>query len=115
MLPGNRMHRSACRTVRETIVTFAVNSAFSRDIAHVLHPYTNLKKHQRNGPLIIARGEGIRVIDEQGRAYVDALAGLWCASLVEGTTILEKPVSEAVLLAHLRPLITERGVACRVA
>ena len=62
-------------------MTFAANSAFSRDIAHVLHPYTNLKKHQQNGPLIIARGEGIRVIDEQGKAYIDGLAGLWCASL----------------------------------
>jgi 4-aminobutyrate--pyruvate transaminase len=62
-------------------VNFAANSAFSRDIAHVLHPYTNLKKHQQNGPLIIARGEGIRVIDEQGKAYIDGLAGLWCASL----------------------------------
>ena len=57
-------------------MTFAANSAFSRDIAHVLHPYTNLKKHQQNGPLIIARGEGIRVIDEQGKAYIDGLAGL---------------------------------------
>jgi len=62
-------------------VTFAANSAFSRDIAHVLHPYTNLKKHQQNGPLIITRGDGIRVIDEEGKGYIDGLAGLWCASL----------------------------------
>ena len=62
-------------------MNFAPNSAFSRDIAHVLHPYTNLKKHQQKGPLIIARGEGVRVIDEQGKAYIDGLAGLWCASL----------------------------------
>jgi 4-aminobutyrate---pyruvate transaminase len=62
-------------------VTVPANSAFSRDIAHVLHPYTNLKKHQQGGPLIITRGEGIRVIDEQGKSYIDGLAGLWCASL----------------------------------
>ena len=62
-------------------MTFAGNSAFSRDIAHVLHPYTNLRRHQQKGPLIITRGEGIRVIDEQGKAYIDGLAGLWCASL----------------------------------
>ena len=62
-------------------MNFAPNSAFSRDVAHVLHPYTNLKKHQQKGPLIIARGEGVRVIDEQGKAYIDGLAGLWCASL----------------------------------
>ena len=48
-------------------MTVAANSAFSRDIAHVLHPYTHLKKHQQNGPLIITRGEGIRVIDEDGK------------------------------------------------
>jgi len=62
-------------------VNVAANSAFSRDIAHVLHPYTHLKKHQQKGPLIIARGEGIRVIDEDGRSYIDGLAGLWCVSL----------------------------------
>ena len=62
-------------------MNIAPNSAFSRDVAHVLHPYTNLKKHQLNGPLIIARGDGIRVIDDEGKAYIDGLAGLWCASL----------------------------------
>jgi 4-aminobutyrate---pyruvate transaminase len=62
-------------------VNIAPNSALGRDVAHVLHPYTNLKKHQLDGPLIIVRGDGIRVIDEQGKAYIDGLAGLWCASL----------------------------------
>jgi len=62
-------------------VPFAANSAFSRDISHVLHPYTDLKKHQQKGPMIIARGEGIRVFDDQGKVYIDGLAGLWCASL----------------------------------
>jgi len=62
-------------------VNIAPNSALSRDVAHVLHPYTDLKKHQLNGPLVIARGDGIRVIDEEGKAYIDGLAGLWCASL----------------------------------
>jgi 4-aminobutyrate--pyruvate transaminase len=62
-------------------VTVAANSAFSRDIARVLHPYTNLKKHEQNGPLIITRGDGIRVIDEDGKSYIDGLAGLWCVSL----------------------------------
>src|ERR1700680_1335776 len=54
---GMRPYLRAVQSGRP-IVTFAANSAFSRDIAHVLHPYTNLKKHQQNGPLIIARGEG---------------------------------------------------------
>jgi len=57
------------------------NSLAARDIAHVLHPYTNLVKHEKAGPLVIERGKGIYVYDDQGREYIEALAGLWCAGL----------------------------------
>ena len=57
------------------------NSAAARDIAHVLHPYTDLRAHQTAGPLVITRGEGVRVFDDTGKAYIDTVAGLWCASL----------------------------------
>jgi 4-aminobutyrate---pyruvate transaminase len=57
------------------------NSAASRDIAFHLHPYTHLKKHENEGPLVIAEGKGIHVYDENGKEYIEGLAGLWCASL----------------------------------
>ena len=57
------------------------NSAAARDIAHALHPYTDLVTHQDAGPMIIARGEGVRVWDETGREYIESVAGLWCANL----------------------------------
>jgi 4-aminobutyrate--pyruvate transaminase len=57
------------------------NSNAARDIANVLHPYTDARAHQKNGPLVITRGEGVRVFDEQGNAYIETVAGLWCASL----------------------------------
>ncbi|HEX9464046.1 MAG TPA: aspartate aminotransferase family protein [Alphaproteobacteria bacterium] len=57
------------------------NSLASRDIASVVHPYTNLKVHQAEGPLVIARGEGIYIYDETGKQYIEGLAGLWCTSL----------------------------------
>jgi len=57
------------------------NSAAARDIAHALHPYTDLVTHQEAGPMIISRGEGVRVWDESGREYIEGVAGLWCASL----------------------------------
>jgi 4-aminobutyrate--pyruvate transaminase len=57
------------------------NSNAARDIAHVLHPYTDAKAHLRNGPLVISRGKGVRVYDDQGKEYIEALAGLWCAAL----------------------------------
>jgi 4-aminobutyrate--pyruvate transaminase len=57
------------------------NSLHARDIAHVLHPYTNLVKHEKAGPLVIERGKGIYVYDDQGREYIEGMAGLWCAGL----------------------------------
>ncbi|GGG21996.1 aspartate aminotransferase family protein [Caldovatus sediminis] len=57
------------------------NSSAARDIAHVLHPYTDHKVHQQAGPVVISRGKGIRVWDDQGKEYIEAVAGLWCAAL----------------------------------
>ena len=60
---------------------FKPNSIAGRDIAAHLHAQTNPKRFEENGPLIVTRGEGIRVFDDAGKPYIDAMAGLWCASL----------------------------------
>ncbi len=60
---------------------FGANSAAARDIANVLHPYTDLKMHQEIGPVVITHGKGVRVWDDSGKEYIEAVAGLWCASL----------------------------------
>lgn len=57
------------------------NSASSRDIAYVLHPYTNLERHKTVGPQVISKGKGIWVYDEDGKPYIEGMAGLWCTSL----------------------------------
>ena len=46
-----------------------------------MHPYTNLVKHEVAGPLVIERGKGIYVYDDQGKEYIEGMAGLWCAGL----------------------------------
>jgi len=60
------------------------NSAASRDIASQLHPYTNLKKHETEGPLVLNEGRGVYVTDENGKRYIEGMAGLWCTSLGYG-------------------------------
>ena len=57
------------------------NSPHARDIAYHLHPYTNAAAHEETGPHIIAGGDGVYVIDDNGKRYIEGLAGLWCASL----------------------------------
>ena len=58
-----------------------VNSAVARDIANVLHPYTDLVAHQEAGPMVIDHGRGVRVWDENGKGYIESVSGLWCAAL----------------------------------
>jgi 4-aminobutyrate---pyruvate transaminase len=55
--------------------------AARRDLAFHLHPSTNLRLVQTEGPLVITRGEGVYVYDDEGRRYLEGMAGLWCASL----------------------------------
>lgn len=62
-------------------MTEAGNSPASRDIAFVMHPYTNLMAHRDVGPLILEKGEGVWITDDTGKKYIEAMAGLWCTSL----------------------------------
>ena len=52
-----------------------------KDIHYTVHPYTDLALHEKQGPLVITRGEGIYVWDDHGNQYIEGLAGLWCVSL----------------------------------
>ncbi|UCI28631.1 aminotransferase [Mesorhizobium sp. B2-8-5] len=51
------------------------------DLAYHLHSQTNPQALSREGAYIVVKGDGAHVIDENGKRYIDAMAGLWCASL----------------------------------
>ena len=57
------------------------NSLSARDAASVLHPYTNGLANEADGSLIMVSGEGVHVTDEDGKKYIEGMAGLWCTSL----------------------------------
>jgi 4-aminobutyrate---pyruvate transaminase len=75
-------------------VTYIPNSIEARDVASLVHMQTNLRRHQQEGPLVIARGEGCRVFDSTGCEYIEAVAGLWCAALGFGSERLAKVAYE---------------------
>ena len=75
-------------------MNYIPNSIEARDVASLVHMQTNLRRHQQEGPLVIARGEGCRVFDESGRDYIESVAGLWCASLGFGSERLAKVAYE---------------------
>jgi len=57
------------------------NSLSRRDADSVFHPYTNAIANREDGPLVVTRGDGVYVWDEDGEKYIEGMSGLWCASL----------------------------------
>ena len=59
----------------------------------ILSPMTNLSAARGTPPLRVVRGEGVRIYDDQGRGYLEAMAGLWCTSLGWGNEELVQAAS----------------------
>lgn len=66
------------------------NSLRALDQASLIHPQSNLRTRLEEGPTIMTRGNGIFVYDDAGKEYLEAAAGLWCASLGFGVERLAK-------------------------
>ncbi|MGN7469254.1 adenosylmethionine--8-amino-7-oxononanoate transaminase [Brevibacillus sp. SAFN-007a] len=41
------------------------------------HPFTQMKDYNAQDPLIIARGEGVKLFDVHGKAYYDGFSSVW--------------------------------------
>ncbi|MEM8729663.1 MAG: aspartate aminotransferase family protein [Pseudomonadota bacterium] len=57
------------------------NSLHASDMAHSMHPYTNMRLHEEQGPMIITKGDGLHVYDSEGKEYIEAMAGLWSVAV----------------------------------
>jgi 4-aminobutyrate--pyruvate transaminase len=57
------------------------NSQQAKDIAYLLHPYMDVRRHEKEGPVVISRGQGIYVYDDDGKEYIEGLAGLWSVAV----------------------------------
>ncbi|MBV8962112.1 MAG: aspartate aminotransferase family protein [Hyphomicrobiales bacterium] len=66
------------------------NSQAARDIAYYFHPATNARRHEEIGPTIMERGKGVHVYDDQGKEYIEGLAGLWSVAVGFGEERLVK-------------------------
>ena len=42
-----------------------------------LHGFSHIPTLEQTGPLIVERGEGIYIYDDQGRRYLEGNSGLW--------------------------------------
>lgn len=66
------------------------------DVRHAWHPFTQMSEYTANPRLHIARAEGFRLFDTDGRAYLDGTSSLW--TNVHGH---RHPELDAALVAQL--------------
>jgi 4-aminobutyrate--pyruvate transaminase len=66
----------------------------ARDMASLLHPFTNLTALRESGPTVIARGQGVFVYGADGKDYLEAMSGLWCTALGWGENELADVAAE---------------------
>jgi 4-aminobutyrate--pyruvate transaminase len=76
------------------------NSLAAKDAAFHFHGYTNALKNEKEGGFVVTRGKGVYVYDEDGKEYLEGLAGLWCCSLGFG----EVPRLTQALVAQMQAL-----------
>ncbi|GAB5451671.1 MAG: aspartate aminotransferase family protein [Halioglobus sp.] len=60
-------------------------------MSHMIYPNTNLAATEE---LVLERGEGVYVYDQQGKQYLEGVAGLWCTGLGYGNKELIDCISE---------------------
>jgi putrescine---pyruvate transaminase len=62
------------------------------DQAHLLHPQYYAPDHER--PVVFDHGQGVWLVDVQGKRYIDALASLWNVAVGHGRGELADAASE---------------------
>jgi adenosylmethionine-8-amino-7-oxononanoate aminotransferase len=91
------------------------------DRAHLVHGFGSPAVAERDGTLCIVRGNGIYVLDTQGRRYIDGLSGLWNVAVGHGRVEIARAIGrQARELAYAPTLLgfsTEPAVrlAARIA
>src|SRR5947209_5960992 len=85
------------------LATLQTSDLVERDLAHMLHPVTNLRRHRQSGPIVLVRGEGSRVWDSDGNEYIDGFAGLWNVNVGHGRRELADVAQEQMAQLAFQP------------
>ncbi|CCF00656.1 putative aminotransferase (plasmid) [Sinorhizobium fredii HH103] len=56
------------------------NSLIELDRAHLVHPVTSYRSHERAGVRVLRSARGATVTDASGHTMIDGFAGLWCVN-----------------------------------
>ena len=65
------------------------------DRRYIFHPFSALRSHEQSGAAMMARSaEGVWITDDEGKRYLDAMAGLWCVNVGYGRDEIAEALAE---------------------
>ncbi|MBY4675191.1 aminotransferase family protein [Marinobacterium arenosum] len=77
---------------------FNAGEVIEQDRNHVWHHITQHKPFEQNDPLVIVKGEGMRVWDAKGNEYLDAVSGaVWTVNVGYGRTEIADAVRDQLV------------------
>ena len=80
------------------------SEAWDQDRKHQLHPYQHFASYKVDGSLVMKRGRGCYITDEQGKEYFDAVGGMWCTNIGLGREEMADAIAEQVReMAYANP------------
>ncbi|MCV2864276.1 aminotransferase [Defluviimonas sp. WL0075] len=77
--------------------SLANEALWEKDRAHAVHPWTNFGPFERQGSLIVTKGEGCYLWDADGRRYFDAVGGMWCTNIGLGRREMADAIAEQAM------------------
>ena len=73
-----------------------------KDLKYVFHPCAQMKDFEENPPLVIKKGDGLYLIDENGNRYMDCISSWWVNLFGHCNERINKVISEQVnTLEHI--------------
>jgi putrescine---pyruvate transaminase len=70
------------------------NQLIEEDRAHLIHPVTSLRGHERRGVTVLQSGRGSFLTDSSGHVLLDGFAGLWCVNTGYGHESIVEAAAE---------------------
>lgn len=78
-----------------------MHTAQQKDKQYIWHPFTQMQDWTANPQLVIAAGEGIKLIDVDGNAYYDGVSSLWLNVHGHRKTAIDQAIIEQLgKIAH---------------
>ena len=70
------------------------SEAWRQDRRHCLHPFQHFASFDVEGSLVMQKGKGCYVVDENGKEYFDAVGGMWCTNIGLGREEMADAIAE---------------------